>query len=87
MGSIRWKSVKRTGDDILKNHYDEITEDFGKNKEAVNRYVSAITKKYRNKLAGYVTREKYKIEHGISGTYVSGEEKKSRRRKRKRKIY
>ena len=61
MGRIKTIMIKNIGEKLYKEHKNEFTTDFEKNKEIVKKYVDISSKKLRNIVAGYVTRLK-KIE-------------------------
>lgn len=57
--------VKIIGEKLYREHKDEFTTDFEKNKEIVKKYVDIPSKKLRNVVAGYVTRlKKRELEKG-----------------------
>jgi len=57
MGRIRTMLTKRLTRELLSTHPEVFTEDFEKNKLLVNVYLSAASKKVRNVIAGYVTKQ------------------------------
>ena len=57
MGRIKTKAVKRVTRELVKNHFDEFTEDFDENKIIVEKYADIPSKKLRNIISGYVTRQ------------------------------
>jgi small subunit ribosomal protein S17e len=58
MGRIKTTMIKNIGERLYKDHKDEFTTDFEKNKEIVKKYVDIPSKKLRNIVAGYITRLK-----------------------------
>ncbi len=56
MGRIKTTLLKRVGLKLFKNHKEEFTENFAKNKEILVKFISTPSKKYRNILAGYLVR-------------------------------
>jgi small subunit ribosomal protein S17e len=58
MGRIKTTMIKNIGEKLYKEHKDEFTTDFEKNKEIVKKYVGIPSKKLRNIVAGYITRLK-----------------------------
>ena len=58
MGRIKTTMIKNIGEKLYREHKDEFTTDFEKNKEIVKKYVGIPSKKLRNILAGYITRLK-----------------------------
>jgi len=57
MGRIKTISVKTIGDQLLKEHREEFTDNFDKNKEVLATMKKIESKKIRNVLAGYITKE------------------------------
>ncbi|MCC5994305.1 MAG: 30S ribosomal protein S17e [Candidatus Aenigmarchaeota archaeon] len=65
MGRVKTRMVKIIGEKLYREHKDEFTTDFEKNKEIVKKYVDIPSKKLRNVVAGYVTRlKKRELEKG-----------------------
>ena len=58
MGRIRTKDIKTVGADLWKGHANRFSTDFETNKTDVNRFGFKVSKRVRNKLAGYITRQK-----------------------------
>jgi len=58
MGRVKTIMVKNIGEKLYKEHKEEFTTDFEKNKEIVKKYVDIPSKKLRNIVAGYITRLK-----------------------------
>jgi len=58
MGRIKTIMVKNIGEKLYREHKEEFTTDFEKNKEIVKKYVDIPSKKLRNIVAGYITRLK-----------------------------
>lgn len=46
------------GDRLLGRHPDSFTDDFETNKEQVEQFTDVRSKNVRNRIAGYVTRQK-----------------------------
>jgi len=57
VGRIKTKLVKRITKDLLNRDKTVFKEDFEHNKKAVGARISETSKKMRNIIAGYVTRE------------------------------
>lgn len=57
MGRIKTISIKVMGNQIIKEHGKLFTDDFEKNKKILEEIREIKSKKIRNILAGYVTRE------------------------------
>ncbi len=64
MGRISTLKVKRIGNELLEQYNDEFSEDFDKNKESIDNLVITPSKKLRNTITGYVTRQKKKARIG-----------------------
>jgi len=54
MGRVKGTIIKRATRDLLKKYPNEFTIDFIENKKIVTKYVKQ--KKFRNSIAGYITR-------------------------------
>jgi small subunit ribosomal protein S17e len=61
MGRIKTTNIKTLGNEIIKDHASRFTEDFGKNKKILDEIKLIKSKKIRNILAGYITKETKKI--------------------------
>jgi len=55
MGRVTTTMIKNMGEKLYREHKDEFTTDFQKNKEIVKKYVDIPSKKLRNIVAGYIT--------------------------------
>ena len=56
MGRIKTLLVKRIANKLIKEHPEEFTPEFDKNKELVERYTTVTSTKIRNTIAGYTAR-------------------------------
>lgn len=56
MGNIRSKDIKKTAFDLREEYPDKFSDDFEKNKQAINELNITNEKFARNKIAGYITR-------------------------------
>jgi len=56
MGRIKTTMIKRTANTLIKTYPEKFTEDFEKNKQAVEELSEMESKKLRNIIAGYLTR-------------------------------
>ena len=56
MGRIKTTLVKNVAKRLIKEHSQEFTSDFGKNKEMVGKYTNVSSHKMRNVIAGYTAR-------------------------------
>ena len=57
MGRIKTTQIKRTGNDVVAMYGEKFTADYEANKHMVSLLVDMQSKKLRNIVAGYVTRE------------------------------
>ncbi|MBS3113912.1 30S ribosomal protein S17e [Candidatus Woesearchaeota archaeon] len=56
MGRIKTLLVKRIANKLVKEHGQEFTSEFNKNKELVEKYTNVSSTKMRNVIAGYTAR-------------------------------
>jgi len=56
MGRIKTVLVKRVTKRLVKDHKEELSEDYAKNKEVVRKYINISSPKIRNVIAGYTVR-------------------------------
>ncbi len=63
MGKVRASVIKKTAEELMQQHRDQITTDFEANKQLVAQYVDTRTKRMRNRIAGYLTGLKRVEEH------------------------
>lgn len=56
MGRIKTLLVKRVAHKLVKEHSQEFTSEFDKNKPLVEKYTNVATPKLRNLIAGYTAR-------------------------------
>jgi small subunit ribosomal protein S17e len=61
MGRIKLIAIKTLGNELIKEHGNKFSEDFEKNKIALDKIKTIKSKKIRNILAGYITSEMKKI--------------------------
>lgn len=61
MGRIKSIAVKNLAREMIEEHGDKFTTDFEKNKKAVSAVRKIESKKIRNVVAGYITKEMEKI--------------------------
>jgi len=62
LGKIRPTFVKRIAEELVKKFPDKFTTDFEHNKKMVDEVADVATVKVRNRIAGYVTRYRKKLE-------------------------
>ncbi len=55
MGRVRQKYIKRTALKIVKDHKDDLTDDFKKNRIYLDGVLTVQGKVLRNRISGYVT--------------------------------
>jgi len=56
LGRIKTILVKRVTKQLVKEHSEELSEDYNKNKEVLKKYVNIKSPKIRNVIAGYAAR-------------------------------
>ncbi|MBN2042175.1 MAG: 30S ribosomal protein S17e [Candidatus Aenigmarchaeota archaeon] len=61
MGRIKQVAIKTLGNEIIEVHGKKFSEDFDKNKEVLATIKDIKSKKIRNVLAGYITKEIQRI--------------------------
>ena len=61
MGRIKSVPVKNLGDKMIEQHGKKFTTDFGKNKKVLDEVKKIKSKKTRNIVAGYITKQMQKI--------------------------
>ncbi len=61
MGRIKTISIKMLGNQLIREHSNKFTDDFEKNKEILAEIKDIKSKKIKNVLAGYITKEMKKI--------------------------
>jgi len=61
VGRIKTIAIKTLGNELIKKHADRFTDDFEKNKEVLLTLKRITSKKIRNILAGYITKEMKRI--------------------------
>lgn len=64
MGRIKTIPIKTLGDRLIEEHSDKFTTDFEKNKKVLESLKDIKSKKIRNILAGYITKEMKKMGKG-----------------------
>jgi len=57
VGRIKTVAIKVMGNQIIREHGNLFTDSFEKNKEVLNEIKDIKSKKIRNILAGYITKE------------------------------
>lgn len=56
MGRVKTTLVKGVAKKLIREHGQEFTSEFGRNKELVNKYTTVSSAKLRNMIAGYAAR-------------------------------
>jgi len=64
MGTVREKAIKRIAYKLMKEYPELWSTDFEENKKLVARIIDVGSKKYRNRIAGYITRLKVREKQG-----------------------
>ena len=62
MGRIKTIPIKTLGDRLIEEHRDKFSSDFEKNKKVLASLEDIKSKKIRNILAGYITKEMKKAD-------------------------
>jgi len=57
MGRIRQRLIKNSAIELVKRYPDRFCSEFSKNKEVVQSLIPDISKRMRNRIAGYITRK------------------------------
>jgi len=55
LGKVRTKLVKRLAEELVYTYPDKFTTDYEHNKRMVDLLVAGLSKRMRNKVAGYIT--------------------------------
>ena len=55
MGKVRTRLVKRLAEELVYTYPDKFTRDYEHNKKMVDLLVSGLSKRMRNRVAGYIT--------------------------------
>ena len=63
MGRIKTTLIKRAATEIVERHSDKLKNEYEENKKVVDEVAVIRSKKLRNAIAGYVTRQ-HKINKG-----------------------
>ena len=61
MGRIKIKAIKNLADELIEQYGEKFSTDFEKNKAALGEIKDIESKKTRNVLAGYITKQMQKI--------------------------
>ena len=56
MGRIKTKLIKRVTGEIIKEHSEDLNENFDDNKKSIAKFAVFPSKKLRNVISGYATR-------------------------------
>ena len=56
MGRVKTTLTKRTGEELYMSHPDKFSLDFDDNKKALPELAQINSKKFRNVIAGYISR-------------------------------
>lgn len=78
MGNVYTKDIKRISMQLYDKFKDQLTTDYQSNKKIVDNYVDVMSKKVRNRIAGYLTRyvkmQRSQAKKEVSEEYIEGEE-------------
>lgn len=66
LGRVRTKDIKNAGEEMWKRYPERFGTDFETTKRDVNQLGLTLSKRVRNKMAGYITRHK-KIQSRSAG--------------------
>ncbi len=81
MGKIRTKTTKRAARKVVENHYGKLSRDFFVNKRVIIDNTLAVSKKLRNKIAGYTTHIMKRLARGpVRGISLKLQEEERERR-------
>jgi len=61
MGRIKTTNIKTLGDELIRENSDKFTTEFEKNKGVLDSLKDIKSKKIRNIVAGYITKEMKKL--------------------------
>ncbi|HDD46443.1 MAG TPA: 30S ribosomal protein S17e [Candidatus Aenigmarchaeota archaeon] len=77
MGRIKTVLIKRLGNEIVKRYKEKLSDDFEKNKKIVENIIKIKSKKMRNIIVGYITREMklLKRKEVVGGGIIKGPRK------------
>jgi small subunit ribosomal protein S17e len=64
MGKIRSDKIKRTAKELVAKYHQHLSTDFDQNKVLVEKLTNVVSKRMRNRIAGYVTRIMVQIKEG-----------------------
>lgn len=64
MGNIRSQKIKRTSKELVAKYHQHLSTDFEHNKILVNKLTNVMSKRMRNRIAGYVTTIMVQIKDG-----------------------
>lgn len=76
MGKVRPAYIKRLGDELLERYPDRFSDDFQHNKQVVAQLVEGLSKRVRNRVAGYITSRVKKlkaVEEGVKTVEEGGQ--------------
>ena len=78
MGKVRPAYIKRVGRMLMEQYPDRFTEDFEHNKQVVGQLVEGISKRVRNRIAGFITSQVKRLKAtGEEGEVEEGESVKT----------
>ena len=62
MGRVKSIAIKTLAEDLIKEHGKRFSDDFEKNKEVLGEIKKIESKRVRNIVAGYITKEMRRVE-------------------------
>jgi small subunit ribosomal protein S17e len=62
MGAIKQTFIKKVALELLRKYPEEFTAEYQHNKKKVEQYTDVSSHHLRNRIAGYVTRQKRKLQ-------------------------
>ncbi|GAA5418765.1 hypothetical protein Stok01_00716 [Sulfurisphaera tokodaii] len=77
VGNVYTKDIKRVAMQLYEKFKDQISTDYQANKKIVDAYVDVMSKKVRNRIAGYLTRyakmQRTQVKNEVEEEYIEGE--------------
>jgi small subunit ribosomal protein S17e len=67
MGKVRPAYIKRIGRALMEQYPDRFNDDFEHNKQVVGQLVEGVSKRVRNRIAGYITSQIKRLKEAGEG--------------------
>ncbi|MFP3157057.1 MAG: 30S ribosomal protein S17e [Caldivirga sp.] len=67
MGKVRPAYIKRIGRALMEQYPDRFSDDFEHNKRVVGQLVEGVSKRVRNRIAGYITSQIKRLKEAGEG--------------------